>query len=236
MKTIEGVLTSLHQAANALKYPISPGIGEASFTFMGKRIKLSGRDSVGLAAQTFFDGFQDGFHVSGKTVIDIGASIGDTAILYALRDAEKIIAYEPFPSTYASLLKNIESNGFSGKIIPKREAAGKSELLLLEDNGSERSSAVAQSSENGGIKTKSCSLGEIITDNGLKSGCAMKIDCEGCEFELLRGATNKELAVFDEIIMEIHGNPEPVEKKLREAGFSIRTTNKGVLLATRRTK
>ena len=38
--------------------------------------------------------------VNGKTVIDIGGYIGDTAIYFIMKGAKKVIALEPFLQTF----------------------------------------------------------------------------------------------------------------------------------------
>jgi len=43
-----------------------------------------------------------------KSVVDIGAFVGDTAIYFAIKGAEKVIAIEPHPGAYEELAENIE--------------------------------------------------------------------------------------------------------------------------------
>jgi FkbM family methyltransferase len=49
-------------------------------------------------------------------VIDVGAGVGDTAILFALRGAKKVIALEPFPSLYEEALINISARRRFGEM------------------------------------------------------------------------------------------------------------------------
>jgi len=46
--------------------------------------------------------------VKNKSVVDIGAFVGDTAIYFAIKGAEKVIAIEPHPGAYEELAENIE--------------------------------------------------------------------------------------------------------------------------------
>ena len=55
-------------------------------------------------------------NVKNETVIDIGANIADSSIYFALNDAQKIIALEPYPYSYNSAKKNIEINDLDNKI------------------------------------------------------------------------------------------------------------------------
>ena len=60
--------------------------------------------------------------VKNKTVLDIGANIGDTAIFFASRGANKIIGVEPFHRNFNLAKKNIASNNFQDKIYLTRSA------------------------------------------------------------------------------------------------------------------
>ena len=51
------------------------------------------------------------FDVKEKRVLDVGASIGDTAVYFALRGAREVVAFEPYPFPYGFALRNVEANG-----------------------------------------------------------------------------------------------------------------------------
>ncbi|HEV8387724.1 MAG TPA: 50S ribosomal protein L11 methyltransferase [Nitrososphaera sp.] len=57
----------------------------------------------------------------------------------------------------------------------------------------------------------------------------IKIDCEGCEYELL---PNLELDGASELVMEYHKSPDPLLKILREKGFDA-ALNKEIISAKR---
>jgi hypothetical protein len=61
-------------------------------------------------------------------------------------------------------------------------------------------------------------LAEITTKYGVEDG-VLKMDCEGCEHAVLDGAPNSVLERFKEIVIEYHGSPSPLVKKLADAGF-----------------
>ena len=54
---------------------------------------------------------------TGKTIVDIGASIGDSAIYFLSNGATLVVALEPFPYTYKMAVENIKLNGLEEKII-----------------------------------------------------------------------------------------------------------------------
>jgi predicted O-methyltransferase YrrM len=89
-------------------------------------------------------------------MIDIGASVGDTAIYFTSLKAKKIWAYE-IDSELAKLASmNVELNDLQEKIKIIDEAATAEKLNRL------------------------------IADKDMKA-VFMKIDCEGCEYELING-------------------------------------------------
>jgi hypothetical protein len=59
-----------------------------------------------------------GFNLSDWFVLDIGAFVGDTALYYARRGAF-VVAVEPLPSNYETMLRNLELNPeLKPRIIP----------------------------------------------------------------------------------------------------------------------
>jgi len=46
--------------------------------------------------------------VKNKSVVDIRAFVGDSAIHFAIKGAEKVIVIEPHPGAYEELAENIE--------------------------------------------------------------------------------------------------------------------------------
>jgi hypothetical protein len=65
-----------------------------------------------------------------------------------------------------------------------------------------------------------CTLTEITVKYGVEEG-ALKIDCEGCEYAVLAGASAETLRRFKEILVEYHGSPRPLVEKLVKAGFKV---------------
>ncbi len=49
--------------------------------------------------------------------MDVGASVGDTAILFSLHGAKRVIALEPYPRLYEEALLNIKANGLADRVV-----------------------------------------------------------------------------------------------------------------------
>jgi hypothetical protein len=58
----------------------------------------------------------------------------------------------------------------------------------------------------------------------------LKMDCEGCEYASIIGATNDTLRRFKQIQIEYHYGPKELVQKLSRAGFE--TTIEGLYRAT----
>jgi FkbM family methyltransferase len=120
--------------------------------------------------------------------VDCGANLGWFSIIAAARGAS-VVAFEPFPPNAALLRENISRNGFADKIEMHERALGASpglaRLDLSEDNQSDHRVAV------GPTRRRSVDV-EVVTLDTMLSGrmpTVMKLDTQGSEVAILRGAT-----------------------------------------------
>jgi hypothetical protein len=63
-------------------------------------------------------------------------------------------------------------------------------------------------------------LRELIEKYGL-NGAVLKIDCEGCEYNVVCSADTNTLRRFSEAVIEYHGSPVPLARMLHKAGFKV---------------
>jgi hypothetical protein len=57
--------------------------------------------------ETFVEKQYNWLDVKGKTVVDVGANIGDTAVYFSkIKHAKQVIAFEPYPYTYKMAREN----------------------------------------------------------------------------------------------------------------------------------
>jgi len=63
-----------------------------------------------MAAGEFANNDYDRLPVEGREVVDIGAAIGDTATIFVLRKAKKVIGYELNKRYFDIAQRNIELN------------------------------------------------------------------------------------------------------------------------------
>jgi FkbM family methyltransferase len=133
-----------------------------------------------------------------KTVLDIGANIGNFTILsHKLFPKAKIFSFEPIPFTFSILEKNI---GKQKNIKIFNKAVGEktgSQLMSFDED----SSGLSRFS-NKGTEVKVTSLDDFIKEEKISTIDLLKIDTETFESYVLKGAT-KSLAKTKFICIEI---------------------------------
>ena len=161
--------------------------------------------------------------VKGRQVLDIGANNGDSAIYFALKGAKGVFAYEPYPSSYRQAERNVELNGMGSVISLRNEAVmGSESSMIVDDKYDSVSNSVLRPSSSG-KRIKIVSLDQIVADLGLKDA-ALKMDCEGAEYEIFKGASNESIKRFAQIAIEYHFGYESLVKRLKACGFKVKYT------------
>ena len=129
----------------------------------------------------------------GDTVLDIGGHIGLFAVVTARLVGEKgkVFSFEPTPFTRAVLQEVVDLNGCSDIVEVRPEAvSAKSGETVFFDTGDDISNAnslVKTARSKREIPVKLISVDEFVSERNLTVNC-LKIDVEGAELDLLRGA------------------------------------------------
>lgn len=176
---------------------------------------------------------------AGGFVLDIGGHFGQYAVLLAslVSDSGRVVTFEPDQDAQAVLKKNLELNGFSGRV--------EIESLALFDRPGEHSffskgadsmsslvrSGLGTNAFASGIReyhVRTARLDDYLTDRNLGSPAFIKLDTEGAEINILRGAP-KVLRSDTTIICELHPYAwdefgtsfEELQLLVRESGKTI---------------
>jgi len=146
-------------------------------------------------------------------VIDIGASEGFFVQLALIRNAGKVIAFEPVPNMYVSLLKTFLSEIAEGTVVIENFAVGEGlgeEKLYIDRNY--LGSTFCESNLNEKRGSIPCNIMSIDKYYGnhpdLWSCDFIKIDAEGWEEKILVGAQSTIRKYKPKLSIAIYHNPE----------------------------
>ena len=130
--------------------------------------------------------------VKNKNIIDAGAYIGDSAILFSYYTDKNIYSFEPFLQNYNLMLKTIELNK-KNNIIPVNMALGsENKGISIYSNSDTANSGLSVETKQSDInsfenKVKMVTLDSYVKENNIEVGL-IKTDLEGFEQPFLKGA------------------------------------------------
>ena len=143
-----------------------------------------------------------------RDIIDAGAFIGDSAIVFSPFTERKVYAFEPAPQNYELLLKTIEMNHLSN-VVPCQYALGaEKSVATLALSGS--SSTMFENNTfkySGHVQVNTITLDDYVRENNLKVGL-IKTDLEGAEQLFLRGAVNTITTQRPTLLISIYHNAD----------------------------
>jgi FkbM family methyltransferase len=161
----------------------------------------------------------------GRDVIDVGASVGDSTLYFVLNGARKVIAVEPLPNVARCAEENLRLSGATDK-IKVINAALSNELVSVPCNYDlPLSLGFSTLKSNGPCRVPGVSLGDLI--NMVDDPYLLKMDCEGCEAQVILGPERERLRAFEHIIFETHPHITGVSDKkllasLKELGLECK--------------
>jgi hypothetical protein len=142
--------------------------------------------------------------LAGRTVVDVGAYVGDSAAAFARRGA-RVHACEPSETFCRFLRRNLAQNGMTERVT--LHEVGLAEKAEVWERGYDRLRFVE------GVSYALANLPRGVD--------ILKLDCEGGEYHLLGDARFLEHLAPREIRLEYHRGPEGVVEPLRRAGYAV---------------
>jgi len=161
------------------------------------------------------------------TIIDIGAHIGSFSLLATTQVKNaKILAFEPEPNNFHLLEENIRINHLEKQIhafnqAVTGEAKRKAKIYLNQINPGMNSVFLSQKAKNQSWREVSAiSLKEIFEKNKITRCDFLKMDCEGCEYQIFAKTPKQILQRINHLVMEYHegGNIYSIKEKLEQSG------------------
>jgi FkbM family methyltransferase len=207
----------------------------------GHKMFLDSKDSLCLSIYGVYEPFETELVKKeikkGDVVLDIGANIGYYTLIFAklVGGEGKVFAFEPDPTNFTLLKKNVEINGYKNVIMVQKALSnktGKIKLYLSEDNKGDH--RIYDSGDN----RQSIEIESIRLDDCFKNYNGgidfIKMDIQGAEGGALQGMSNllnknknvKIVTEFWPIGLKGFGiEPEDYLKLLLKHGFKLYHTN-----------
>tara|TARA_B110000014_G_C20119906_1_gene592998 strand:- start:1760 stop:2533 length:774 start_codon:yes stop_codon:yes gene_type:complete len=183
-------------------------------------IKLKNGTQNGDPLGVFFEEQYKMLPIKNRTVLDIGANMADSSIYFALRGAKKVIAVEPLPANYEMATKNIELNNLK-EIIKIILGACSSKPGFFKVDGKKIGGSEKLDDNKGEKEIPLISLTELFEQNDLVNP-VIKIDCEGCEYDVILNTSDEILKKFHSILIEYHYGYQNIVEKLENCGFKVK--------------
>ena len=234
MERIKRFLKSIKVFKNFWKY-----LAKKDLTILETRsgIKYFARGKTadkGIILEVFYDNAYlpkiEGFKIEkDDIVIDVGAQIGVFSILAAKSFEAKVFSFEPLKENYDILLKNIKINHLKN-ITPVKKAIcrknGTAKLYIDEENTGGHSIFFKKNKHE---IIECITLKDVFNNFKIKKCDFLKLDCEGCEYDVIITTPYEILKKIDKISMEFHEHTKykikKLKEKLQECGFNIKIKN-----------
>ena len=164
---------------------------------------------------------------SWRTIVDAGANIG-AFTLFAARSAPKarIIALEPFPSTFERLRDHVEQSPYRDRITCRDWAlCGNDGVRRMDDSpmASQFRGLLIAGARKPGVEVAAVSLASLLERERLDRVDLLKLDIEGSEYEIMESAPPEVLQRVGAIAMEYHpnGSKSSLFRRLGDVGFDL---------------
>ena len=171
----------------------------------------------------------------GSVCLDIGGWRGFFGGVMALAGAARVVIFEPLPANVAQIRKMIELN--PSLPVELMEAAvsetdGEIEFHIMPESSMGKmaaSSFQAGTTTGQRIKVRTVALDPLLERGQLAAPAVIKIDVEGAELLVLRGARKLLAQHGPTLFMEIHSHAlgRDCRALLTELGYSVRTVEPG---------
>ena len=132
--------------------------------------------------------------IKERDIIDVGAYIGDSSFILSEYTKKKVYAFEPFNDAFSELEENIKLNEINNVITVKLGISNETGIkkLYFAKNGLSISTNDPEKSLSKGactdeVQINTTTIDKFAKDNNLTVGI-IKIDAEGAEQEVLKGA------------------------------------------------
>lgn len=153
----------------------------------GETVRLSDEYRFVTWNEAEYRAFRDAVQ-PGEVALDVGANVGAYTLLLGrwVRPGGRVFAFEPAGEAFAGLSRHVELNGLGdGVTCVRAAAAATTGTALLAVDGLSGANRLA--SDAGGERVETVTLDDFCAREGIHPSF-IKIDVEGAELDVLRGA------------------------------------------------
>jgi FkbM family methyltransferase len=173
----------------------------------GERIRLSARYRHASWNPDEYRAFREVVR-RGVTVLDVGANVGAYTLVFAtwVGGTGRVIAFEPSPDTCEGLRTHVTLNGFDDRvtIVEAAVAAAVGEApFAIHPSGGASSLALGSVAGAAQVTVPTDTIDNVCRQHALLPA-VIKIDVEGAELDVLRGARNTLALPGLHVFVEFH--------------------------------
>lgn len=148
-------------------------------------------------------------YFGNKDIIDAGAYIGDSSLAFTKLTSANVHAFEPFEESFNKMLENIKLNNVDN-IVPVKSSLsdmnGEEKIYLSGDNVQGITTNESFRKYDKSFTIKTMTIDNYVQENDLNVGF-IKVDVEGAEQRLLKGAIETIKSQKPLLILSIYHNP-----------------------------
>jgi len=146
---------------------------------------------------------------AGEAILDVGANVGLFTIRYSrMFPKAEVYSFEPNPGVYKRLLRNIEANGLTNVVAINAAVCDSAGIRPFFVGRVTVTGSMIQNRDRAtepAFYTEVVNLDAFCKARSIASIALLKIDVEGAEMEVLRGAQNA-LQVTRALMIECHSD------------------------------
>jgi FkbM family methyltransferase len=165
----------------------------------------------------------------GAVFYDIGACVGFFSVIGArlVGPTGAVYAFEPVPANVAALRHNAALNGFAHLEVFDAAVSSRSGDSGLQLVGNSTGAKLLEAGEDdrsaGTIAVRTVTIDELVASGRTRPPTALKVDVEGAELEVMRGAAETLRAHRPTIICEMHGKNAEYVALMAGFGYAVTT-------------
>lgn len=167
----------------------------------------------------------------GMTVIDIGAHIGYHTLLFAkcVGPSGRVFSFEPIPENFSLLRKNVELNNLTQVRMLNQAVfsrAGEITISVPDDLPNSGNGSVCLDKGMRQLHVSAVSLDAFCEEFSIRPDI-LKMDVEGAEYEVLRGAERVITQFLPKLMIELHHfdgkiAAHPVPDMVSDWGYQVK--------------